>query len=332
MNSDEMSNVRTSESAANGGRIDSNASPDAIERQIDARRARIDRQLGELEERMSPKQLLNQGMDLFRDQGGDVANRLGRSFRDNPAPFIVAGVGLAWLMASTSRSSRNSYDGYEAHDDHDDYRGRNDRERYGYGRRSSRNWSDSVDGELRYGDLSAASPDYRDSDASDESMFDKAGNVIDELGDRASDLVDSASEKVDHARERGVAHKRHMQQEAHYRMQQMRDSGRHVGIRARRGADDVSQYLQEQPLIGGLLGLAAGAVIGSLLPPSDMEDDLMGEQSDRLTRVAAERAAEGAESAREKVESAASDIKQSTNAEIEKRSTTSAEAGATEPA
>jgi len=52
-----------------------------------------------------------------------------------------------------------------------------------------------------------------------------------------------------------------------------------LGERARRS---VSGVLETEPLVLGALGLAVGAAIGAMLPASEAEDRLLGEQSDRV--------------------------------------------------
>jgi hypothetical protein len=53
----------------------------------------------------------------------------------------------------------------------------------------------------------------------------------------------------------------------------------------RRTADasrDLLQFCKSQPLVLAGLGMALGAIIGALIPPTDTEDALMGEKSDQL--------------------------------------------------
>lgn len=48
----------------------------------------------------------------------------------------------------------------------------------------------------------------------------------------------------------------------------------------------ASESLDENPLVGALIGLAAGAVLGALLPRSRRENELLGEASDRVADAA----------------------------------------------
>ncbi len=55
---------------------------------------------------------------------------------------------------------------------------------------------------------------------------------------------------------------------------------------ARSGADEASEAFYEHPLAAGALALAAGALLGALVPNSRRENELMGEQADEARRYA----------------------------------------------
>lgn len=81
--------------------------------------------------------------------------------------------------------------------------------------------------------------------------------------------------------------------EAYYRT---RRGAYYAGRRARGTFLDV---LEEEPLVLGALGLAVGAAIGAVLPPTETEDRYLGETRDRLRRDAEEAARALAEKGRE---------------------------------
>jgi hypothetical protein len=77
--------------------------PATIERQLAETRGRLDTHLEELTSRLSPGQLLDDGLNyLRRGQGAQFARNLGAEFRDNPLPVALTGVGLVWLMATSA--------------------------------------------------------------------------------------------------------------------------------------------------------------------------------------------------------------------------------------
>ena len=74
-----------------------------IEDDLRVTRARMDGRLTELQEHLTPGQILDDVMAYFRDSGGgDFGRNLMTSVRNNPLPAAVTGIGLAWLMVSGS--------------------------------------------------------------------------------------------------------------------------------------------------------------------------------------------------------------------------------------
>lgn len=72
---------------------------------------------------------------------------------------------------------------------------------------------------------------------------------------------------------------------------------------ARRSAGDAwDRMLDRQPLLLGVFGVAIGAALASWLPPTETEDELIGETSDRMKRRAMERGRSEAERVRRSAE------------------------------
>ena len=63
----------------------------------------------------------------------------------------------------------------------------------------------------------------------------------------------------------------------------------------------ISALFNEQPLVAGALAFAAGAAIGATLPHTPQEDELVGEEADRLRRKATKTAADLYEQGKEQV-------------------------------
>ena len=83
----------------NGGRR-----PEEILAEIERTRTDMDATLSAIEHRLTPGQLVDQGIDYLRHSGANefVAN-LGGSVKHNPLPVALVGIGLAWLMAAGKR-------------------------------------------------------------------------------------------------------------------------------------------------------------------------------------------------------------------------------------
>jgi hypothetical protein len=242
---------------------DKNKSPDQLERELDATREDIRQTIDEIEDRLSPGQLVDQAVSYLRGSGAQTFfSNLGRSVRDNPMPVALIGTGVAWMMVESGRSDGQRYDGAGL---------------YGY---------DEPDFDA--GDLG-----YDESD--DGSRLSKAkegfGNATQGLTDHASSAADSA---------------RHAARQTSQRMRRAgaraRRTGSHARERAREGAlharDQFRHLLDEQPALIGVLGFAAGALLGGMAPRTQREDELMGDLGDDLRHAAARVGSETADQVR----------------------------------
>jgi hypothetical protein len=85
--------------------------PDEIAAAIERTRRDIDDTLTAIEHRLTPGQLLDQGLDYLRHSGGaQFAENLRDSVKENPLPVALVGVGLAWLMVSGKPGRNGSRD------------------------------------------------------------------------------------------------------------------------------------------------------------------------------------------------------------------------------
>lgn len=74
--------------------------PDEILAEIDRTRGEMDRTLSAIEHRLTPGQLVDQGMDYLRHSGAnEFVQNLGGAAKQNPLPVALATIGIGWLMA-----------------------------------------------------------------------------------------------------------------------------------------------------------------------------------------------------------------------------------------
>jgi hypothetical protein len=83
---------------------------DRIEADVQQSRHRLNDTLNELGSRLSPGQMLDEGLGLVQGQAGRFAGRLGRQIRDNPLPVVLIGAGIAWLAVASRQSSTSAVD------------------------------------------------------------------------------------------------------------------------------------------------------------------------------------------------------------------------------
>ena len=241
-----------------------------IERDVQRSRADIEHTLDAIQERLSPGQLVDQAIGYFRGgRGVDFARNLGNSIAANPIPVALMGVGLAWMMLG-QRSARA--------DDHGD----------------PRYWDEDLDPvEEHYAGFAEESMAYLGTEVESGGGFGEdlkeagrtARDKVGELGERARDAGAQAREHIGRARA-GVADRAH-------------DARERAGYYGRRAKQGMLRSLDEQPLVLGAIGLAIGAALGAALPPTETEDELMGETRDQALRHATRAGREQAGKVRE---------------------------------
>ena len=78
---------------------------DRIEDDVNQSRHRLNETLSQLGSKLSPGQMLDEGLGLLQGQAGQFAGKLGRQVRDNPLPVVLIGAGIAWLIVSNRQNS-----------------------------------------------------------------------------------------------------------------------------------------------------------------------------------------------------------------------------------
>lgn len=309
-----------------------------IEREIDLQRARVEDTIDELQQRLSPGQLVDELLSYTKGGGGEFVAGLQRNITANPLPVALLGVSLAWLMAKPAPSQVEL-----------------DR------READRRWDDSINARRGYAgsDYAGAGAAYDDypvatisgasltrvghtaddrgrhySEFADESgkrwraLADKAGNraghFMDDAGNRFRGFTSATGDQVKHFRdEAGNAFEEasgwasHNFEEARAAMHDMRDQVMHqserlgekaqeAGDRLRHEADRLNRTIlaqfRDQPLVGGALAFAVGAALGAALPHTRQEDKILGEAADAVKGKAAEEAHHLYEEGKERAE------------------------------
>ena len=114
-----------------------------LEREVEAQRAQVEDNLDQLQDRLSPGQMMDQLFDYARKGNGAAFTRnLGRSMRDNPMPVALIGVGMAWLMAGGGATGTGGPSRRSRYDDDDDR----------FGRGWDDDWDDDRDWDDRFAD------------------------------------------------------------------------------------------------------------------------------------------------------------------------------------
>jgi ElaB/YqjD/DUF883 family membrane-anchored ribosome-binding protein len=236
----------------------------------------MDRTLGALERKFSPGQLLDQAMEFARDNGGEFANNLGRSVKENPMPALLTAVGIAWMVAASNRPRSSVADAYD--------------DRY-------------------------ARDDFNAADFDDTGFEDDAGDQKEGLTEKAQRLKASAGETLSDAGQRVKSAADRARQKLTGTKQTVSSGLRRTSgtaqIQTQRVREGFNSLLSEQPLLLGALGIAVGAAIGAALPSTEQEDRLFGSARDKALSEVKQRGTETYEQVRDKVNTVGEEAKQS---------------------
>ncbi len=257
-----------------------------IERDLDQTRARLGSHLSELQDRLSPGQVLDDLMSYFRGSEGAAFGRsLMDNVRTNPMPAAITTVGLAWLMSSNPRGSTGSTAQNTVgrlptygHDDHTATLSRLDTAQSSVTRTAG-------EADHAYTDrLNTARGQAiglaRHAEETSESFGDRVSSAVSAIQQavtgKAQDLASQAGGALESARSAigsfGSSAGGAVQDAAAYAGNAFSSAGKSSG---QVGSSLVSA-ITESPVLLGALGLAAGALLGALLPHSEQEEAMLG--------------------------------------------------------
>jgi ElaB/YqjD/DUF883 family membrane-anchored ribosome-binding protein len=274
-------------------------STDQIERQAENHRAHISELLDELRYRVTPGEVVDQFLGW--DNGREIAQNFGRQVRDNPMPLALIGAGLAWLMMSDgsakSRSIRGDGEGYGT---------------YGsYTGSASDSMSDaaaSAKNAARRARRSAADLSQRTrdtmSDLSDRvgepasDLSDSAQSALDTTRQKASDLADTAQSAYGRTKETLTGAANTVSDTASAAWERTRTMAQSTADTASQASSNLNRLMHDQPLLVAGIGFAVGIALAAMVPMTETEHHLMGEESDDLKQRAGELASEGYQKAK----------------------------------
>lgn len=277
-----------------------NRSPEEIEADIDKTRSHLDDTLSDFQERFSSDHMMHSAMEYVKsDSARDYFSNLGRSVRDNPMPAALIGVGIGWLIySSNSDSSRGGVPTR-----FNDKRQKRARHAAAETEPQTHEYDELYDEPLfdepLYSEGASIDQHRQGSSSSDSGgLGQRAKGALHGAGDRARNMKSGAGER---------AH--NVKSGASDRMQRMRqgssDRLHNASSKARDTGSWLSDMAHENPVAAGALGLAAGALLGSLLPTSRAEQRAMGDTRDHLVDRASEMGSEQLDRASDKAQEAA---------------------------
>nr|WP_299241603.1 DUF3618 domain-containing protein [uncultured Halomonas sp.] len=316
--------------------------PEEIESDIEENRERLDRTLHELEEKISPRRLVDTTMDYVRSGGAnEFASNLSETIKNNPVPFVLTGVGLGWLIMAQRNPDKYSR------------RDRDDVDMYGY--EDSRHYpmttrpaptgtssgttaglpSDSTrvppttsvpsstsvpptsgttagtaTTTTRVPPAAYTTGTVGDADHDDRQGKGRMSGAKEKAQDMSSSVKGRAQDMSASVKGRAQSMSSSMRDGTSRMKSGSRSAMRGASYRAQNAGQQTTQFIQEHPLVTAALGVAIGAAIGSLLPSTRFEDEQLGDTRDRLVDRAAEEGQKHADKAQSKVEEKAQQAKQ----------------------
>ncbi len=250
-------------------------SPDEIERDLEQSRLEISRTIDAIQRKITPGQLASDAYGYVRGNGTEFAKNLGTAAKNNPVPIALMSIGLAWLMMGGRGTPSYLQGGY-----------------------SRRGMEESGGGKSSFGQAIGATGEYARSAGSatagaassaGSSLYragQSAGETVSGVGRRVGDMAAGASGRVrqmaDDVRDLASEWSEGASGFADSTRERMQRAGEVVQEQTMQMRDSANSLLREQPLVVGALGLAAGALLGAMIPLSRRENEMMGETRDQL--------------------------------------------------
>ena len=258
--------------------------PAEIERDIRATQRDMSRTVDEIGAQLTPRNLMNMVFDKADSNGIDARFLLDQAKR-NPLALAMIAIGGIWLVSDSDArpsalkpehkgSSQPNFGSWDAH-----YRGyvehmarcepRPDEDELAYRRRRDQARATYLMVEQRHGE--------------EESSFRKR--------------LDEATEKMREQRDR-ITEKTHETSRA--MSERSGQMGRQMSAQGGRVAHKVESAFTQNPLIGGLVAAAVGAIAGSAIPVSRTEEEKLGRMGSDALDTAREKAHQAGEQLHQK--------------------------------
>ena len=297
------------------------SNPARIERDLDVTRSRLGAHLSELQDRLSPGQVLDDLMGYFRGgEGAAFGQNLLANVRANPMPAAIAGIGLAWLMASNQRGDaaapRPSSGVGLHHYGREDYSATMVRIReaeQGVARHSGEAehaYSARLD-TARGQAIGLARHTLETTESFSERVRGALTAAERAVTETAHDVRDQVSGAIGAATgaigSLGTSAKNATQGAAGYTGGALSHGGQAAG---QMGSNMIAA-LAESPVLLGALGLAAGALLGALVPQSDQEETALGGIAKQARDTATKLANQGLEGGRHVTQAVADKARES---------------------
>ena len=258
-----------------------NKSAAEVEAEVEAQRGKLDQTVEALKDMMTPEQLFDQASHALGGAGQRILAKLAEQAVEHPLPFALTGVGLAWLMTSSSKPSSDR--------------------------------AKTPDSFATGGYPAAPRASAGASKQNDHGLGVAVGDTLQHLKAKGSDMMSDAKESMAGARQKvsgAVSSTRDAVSDVADNLGDVKDkvTGQ-VSEYAQSAGRSVNDIFQREPLLLGALGLVVGMALGAALPSTEIEDHMVGRARDKALDKGKEMADDGLETATEAVHAAYGAIK-----------------------
>lgn len=269
-----------------------------LEREVEDQRQKIESRIGEIKDRLSPGQIVDELLSYTKNGGQNFAANLGQTVSNNPLPAALLGISLVWLMSGQGAklSAPHTEPARPRGAEYPYATVSGGMRRVSHAADPAGKWySEWEDGGGKRYKAESNELGHRVSEFIDDTGR-KFGGFIDDAGHRVRDFQDEAGNRFDdaagwashafHDVQQGIDH---AVDRVSHQAQKLGNTAQHQVDRTSRMAADL---FQNQPLVAGALAFAAGAAIGAALPHTDQEDHAIGKVADKVKQQAADAASD----------------------------------------
>ncbi len=258
---------------------DSNTAPETIRSEIDQTRERMDHTIDALAERVKGRHLFDEILGFFRSSNGSDRAReikdnvvhsthsalqsVAHSIKANPAPVLLIGAGLTWMIYKSVNPTSESRD--YGQDRSHGMRGN------GFSAQDYPDWTPHSKDE---GDPARLAGEYYGANEDDEAEANEMSGESPQQG-----AADTIKAKVGKAVSRVSDQAEHLREKSHEWSARVKDRSRELYEQSQR---QVTQTVHEHPLSVGLGCLATGIVAGLLIPTPRRAKEAIRPQAQRL--------------------------------------------------
>lgn len=248
---------------------------DEIREEIEETRMELEETVDAIGEKLRPRRIAQEGWQRVKNTSEDSANRLVRVVREHPIPMGLIGVGVTWLVIESRRRSSEDWSSTYAASGEADYADIRHEGLY------------ESKGTYEGGAVSGRMAEAKDAVSNAASrVSDKASGAAHRVADLASRAGSRVGDAAGTVKERAAS------------------LGRRTTDQARRAKEGYWDLVERRPMAAGVATLAAGMLIGLLVPSTNRENRMMGETRDELLGRAREAGRETLEKGKDVARSA----------------------------